>query len=156
MTCPVSSSRSIPDPPICSGLIVRVTVAATVVFLHLGRSGRADSVDVSCVCFCEELTCPQAHAIGRPRCRSASIARVLQSCFSRIGRPCVAVRLGPASPHQFNLSCWKRLADSGSVWLFYPTVLSECLADCLPRLVADLCLRSCFICLDLFLSPFIN
>ena len=103
LTCPISSSWSIPDRPICSDLIVRVTVAATVVFLRLGRSGRVDSVDVSCVCLCEELTCPQAHATGRFRRRSTPVARVLQSYSSGIGRPCVAVRLGPASPHQ--LTC---------------------------------------------------
>ena len=52
-TRPVSSSGFIPDSPIRSDLAVRVTVATTVNFLRLGRSGRADSVDVSCVCLCE-------------------------------------------------------------------------------------------------------
>ena len=59
LTCPVSSSRFMPDASNRSDLIVRVTVAAIGVFLHLGRFGRADSVDVSRVCLCDSLTCPR-------------------------------------------------------------------------------------------------
>ena len=44
LTCPVSSSRPIPDLSSGSDLIVRVTVAATVVFPRPGRFGRAGSV----------------------------------------------------------------------------------------------------------------
>ena len=101
---------------------------------------RADLVDVSCFCRCESLTCPQAQATGRSGRGFTATARVLRLYLSGIGRPCGAVRPGPASPHQFDLSWWKRLVDSGSVWLFIPYCSFGVFSRLLSRSLADLCL----------------